>query len=104
MQSLNETRTGRFLVVTSSGSRYLIDLDASTLRRLPAMDMNVDRSLRRDGELIDVIALRCCVGERMLLVIDLHIPGILFTRRPTTEVQSIEPVAECGNDLVTLLG
>lgn len=104
VDSLRETRSGRFVVTTTSKSRYLLDLDASTMRRLPALDIAVDRSLRRDGEVIDVIALRCSVGRPMLLVVDLHIPGTLFTRRQTTEVRSIEAPGDDGNDIVALLG
>jgi hypothetical protein len=104
VESLKETRYGRFVVTTTSDSRYLLDLNASTMRRLPALDMAVDRSLRRDSEVIDVIALRCYVGRPMVLIVDLHIPGTLFTRRRTTDVRSIEVLAGGGNDLVALLG
>jgi hypothetical protein len=94
VDSLRETRSGRFIV----------DLDESTMRRLPALDMAVERSLRRDSEVIDVIALRCSVGRPMLLIVDLHIHGALFTRRLTTDVRSIESLTDGGNDLVALLG
>jgi hypothetical protein len=104
VDSLKEIRSGRFVVTTTSDSKYLLDLDASTMRRLPALDMAVDRSLRRDSEVIDVISLRCSVGRPMLLVVNLHIPGILFTRRRTTDVRWIEALADGGNDLVALLG
>ena len=104
MDSLSETRSGRFVVTTASNSRYLLDLDASTMRRLPALDMAVGRSLRRDGEVIDVIALRCSIGRPMLLIVNLHVPGTLFTRRRTTDVRSTEALTGGGNDLVALLG
>lgn len=74
------------------------------MRRLPALDIAVDRSLRQDDEVIDVIALRCSVGRPMLLIVNLHIPGTLFTRRRTTDVQSIDALGDGGNDMVALLG
>jgi hypothetical protein len=104
VDSLKEIRSGRFVVTTTSDSKYLLDLDASTLRRLPALDMTVDRSLRRDSEAVDVIALRCSVGRPMLLIVDLHIRGALLTRRLTTDVRSIDALPYGGNDLVALLG
>ncbi|KGJ79914.1 hypothetical protein GY21_03245 [Cryobacterium roopkundense] len=92
MHSLNSENTGRYLVTTGSGSVYLIDLDRSVMSRVPAMDMTADRSLRRDGQPVDIISLvQCSVGRPMNLIIDLHVPGVMRTTRRTTEVRAIEP-------------
>jgi hypothetical protein len=105
MDTLNGTDSGRFLVVTSSESRYLIDLDDSTMRRFPAMDMAVDRALRRDGQSVEVVALKeCTVGRPMVLLINLRVPGVLLTTRPTTDVRSIERMPEGADELRSLLG
>ena len=91
LKSLNGFTSGRYLVHTQSGSRYDIDLDRETFTRLPAMDMAVDRSLRRDGEeatLLEIVD--CTVGRSATLMIDLSWGAVLFTRRCTTSVVSIE--------------
>ena len=95
METLMDVSTGRYLVTTISGSRYLIDMDKSTLRRLPALDLTLDRSLRHDGQDIYVVALKeCTVGRAMELIIDLCVPGVFLTKRRSTEVQSIEALGE----------
>ena len=91
LDSLNGMTSGRYLVLTRSGSRYDIDLDRETFTRLPAMDMAFDRSLRRDGEeakLLEIVD--CTVGRGATLMIDLSWQEVLFTRRLTTTVLSIE--------------
>jgi len=94
----------RYLVVTVSGSRYLLDLNRSTMRRIAAMDMSMDRSLRRDGQLVDLVSVvDCTVGRRMQLVIDLHLPGVINTSRQTTDVESIRVLVGQDDDLKTLL-
>ena len=90
LKSLNGLTSGRYLVQTQS-ARYDIDLDRETFTRLPAMDMAVDRSLRRDGEeatLLEIVD--CTVGRSATLMIDLRWQDVLFTRRCTTSVVSIE--------------
>jgi hypothetical protein len=91
MKTLNDETSGRFLVLTESGSRYDIDLDACTFQRVPAFDMAHDRSLRRDGEAVTLLEMRdCTVGRRAVFLVDLGWPGVLFTRRETTAVVAIE--------------
>ena len=91
LKSLNGLTSGRYLVHTQSGSQYDIDLERETLTRLPAMDMAVDRSLRRDGEeatLLEIVD--CTVGRSATLMIDLTWQDVLFTQRCTTAVLTIE--------------
>ena len=98
MESLKDVSTGRYLVTTISGSRYLIDLDKSTMLRMPAVDMAADHSLRRHGQEIHVVALKeCSVGRPMWLIVNLRIPGVIATTRRSTEVQSIEDIGEDGD-------
>lgn len=95
MDTLKDLNSGRYLVSTESGSEYVIDLDRKTMLRLPAMDMSVDRSLRRDGQEIHVVALEeCSVGRPMCLIVNLRLPGVVATTRRSTEVQSIEEIGE----------
>ena len=91
MHSLNEVKSGRYLVITASDSRYEIDLDLMTLRRVAAFDMAQDRSLRRDGQTEALLRVQdCTVGRNGLLIVDFHLPGTFFTTRATTTVVSIE--------------
>ena len=95
VKSLNGLSTGRYEVVTRSGSRYCIDLDRMTFTRLPAMDMAMDRSLRRDGEEAVLLELvDCTVGRSANLLINLDWPGVQFTVRRTTHVTSITQLEE----------
>lgn len=95
METLMDASTGRYLVTTISGSRYLIDLDGSTLKRLPAFDLALDRSLRRDGQDIHIVAIKdCTVGREMQLIVDLRLPGVFATKRRSTEVRRIEALGE----------
>jgi hypothetical protein len=49
--------------------------------------------LRQDGEEIAIVEMSDCnLGERMLFVVDLHLPGRILTLRPTSPVISIEKV------------
>lgn len=100
MDTLKNLNSGRYLVSTESGSQYVIDQDSWTMLRLPAMDMAVDRSLRRDGQEIHVVAIKdCTVGREMQLIVDLRLPGVVATKRRSTEVQSIQELGDEG-DLV----
>jgi hypothetical protein len=91
--SLTNVITGKYLITTYSGTRHLLDLDRLTTCRLPRTDTPDIWTLRRDTEEIDVLRLGPCeVGQRLLLILDLHVPGVGWTSRLTTAVVSIEKV------------
>lgn len=81
---------GAYRVVTQS-STYEIDLDRMVLRRLPRT-ANPDGSLlRRDDELVMLLAIdECTVGRRMSVRINLNVLGVGVTTRMATDVLSIE--------------
>ena len=92
MNQLVDSDSGEWLVVTASGSLYLLDLDLRTLTR-GNFDLSVDRRLRRDGEVVALIAVVLCrVGSGMHLVIDLAVQGVDYTTRLSTTVLRIEPL------------
>lgn len=104
MDTLNDMEYGRYLVTTVSGSRYVLDLTKFTMRRMPAMDMAQDRSLRRDGEIVDLLRVKdCTVGRPMHLILNLRLRGVMATSRRSTDVESIQPLAD-ERDLAVLLG
>ena len=92
--SLLDAVSGRFTVLTVSGSRYLIDLDDSTLTRLPFDDDELS-VMRRDGEPVKLVAIRdLTVGRQGELVVFLGIGLFLTTRRTTTVIS----IFRCWDD------
>lgn len=98
LDTLDGVTTGTYLVDTSSGSRYIIDLDGKTLTRAinqvdvaPGYEL-LTGDLRRDGDAVPLYRVgRCTVGERGLFGIrelDLH-DGYVGTTRDTTPVVKI---------------
>ena len=87
---------GRYEVTTAASSS-LIDLDRQVLRRLPRTGNPEGSLLRRDDELVTLLrVVECSVGRRMILLIDLHVAGVPFTTRVSTEVIAIEAVSSPG--------
>lgn len=96
IRSLDGVTSGGYRVTTDSGSVYSLDLDRMIFTRLPAMDMGADRSLRRDGEQVDLLMLvQCRIGQPAVLIINLHWPNVPSTLRRTTPVIAIENVSQC---------
>ena len=86
----NETE-GQFLVLTSSGSLYLLHLGNRTQMRV-RFDDDRETVLRRDGELVDLLQLsHAIVSERMVMWLDVRRDGVP-TLRSTTPVVSIRRV------------
>ena len=93
LTTLTNATTGAYLITTYSGSRHPLNLDRLTTCRLPRTGNPDVWALRRDTEEIDVLRIGPCeVGNRLLLILDLHIPGVDWTSRLTTAVVSIEKV------------
>ena len=87
-------KSGIYRVVTAA-STYIIDLDRKELTRTPNGEESVSAQLRRDNQtvsLVEIVIVR--VGSPMLLLINLHVPGVEMTTRRTTMVQSIEELAQ----------
>lgn len=96
-QSLGDT--GRWVVTTSSGSVYEIDMDARCVVRVPDSGSG-SVPMRRDGGAVRLIAVeRCVVGEPAVLHLDGVAepePEVVSTTRVTTPVVSIQPVRRVG--------
>lgn len=89
---------GMYAVVTESTSVYVIDLDAMVFSRLRGLEDPTAATLRRDGEPVELLQImECTVGKRMLLMLNLHVPGVAFTMRDTTPVQSIRLLPETSD-------
>ncbi|WP_157509701.1 hypothetical protein [Leifsonia sp. Root4] len=94
-RSLPDDATGRYVVTTVSGSRYRFDLDVREVRRDPGSPLAGAPALRRDGESVDLLEIvSCTLGEPLVVLINLAVPGVWLTTRESTAVASIERVPE----------
>jgi len=99
MQTLDGVTAGTYLVQTSSGSRYRLDLTArEAIREAQVTEPapgDVSVPLRRDGEALTLEAVvACTVGEDLVVVlgkVDTY-AGYLATTRYGTTVVSITEV------------
>jgi len=99
MQTLDGITAGTYLVQTSSGSRYRLDLTArEAIREAQVTEPapgDVSVPLRRDGEALTLEAVvACTVGEDLVVVlgkVDTY-SGYLATTRCGTTVVSISEV------------
>ena len=81
--------SGIYLIRTRSGSQQVINLDRKTICRIAPAGTN--RPLRQDDAEFDILFMgKCEVGRELILIVDLHLPGIASTFRRTTEVLSIQ--------------
>jgi hypothetical protein len=94
--NLTGVTEGTFLVKTASGTWHLIYLDRMTMCRIPPAGHDPS-ALRRDTDEIDLVQLvRCVVGTRMNLIVNLHLLGVTATMRWSSPVVSIEAVLSEG--------
>lgn len=85
--------TGTWLVSTTSGTTYQLDLDAMTATRVPnparAQDMWESHQLRRDGDVLPLYGFdQVVVGTRLILAVGelSEAGGYVATQRYTTPV------------------
>lgn len=89
--SIDDETDGQFLILTTTGSLYLLHLSNRTQMRVRFDDDDL-AVLRRDGELVDLLRLiRVTVGAPMVLWLDIRRDGIP-TLRTTSPVVSIRGV------------
>ena len=93
MDQLTNSSKGLWSVETLSGSNCLLDLDSRVLLRQADPVIDENNTLRRDGNPIQLIRLvHCGAGDHMLLLVNLSVPGVLWTTRISTTVLRIEGV------------
>lgn len=92
---LTDRDTGNYVVSTYSGSRYLLDLDARTMRRTAGDIFRAAHTMRRDGEEVQLLeVLHCALGDPMVLRINLVVPKVFATARFTSTVLMIEQLVD----------
>lgn len=76
--SLSGVTSGMYLIRTRSGSQQVINLDRMTICRIAPP--GTKRPLRQDDAEIDILFMgKCEVGRELILIVDLHLPGIAST-------------------------
>jgi hypothetical protein len=94
---LTDDMGGCHLVETAGGTSLRLDLDCRTVETFAANSRTPFS--RRDGEAVDLVLLATCrVGDPMVLLLDLEVPGVWFTRRTT------EPVIEIRAEAASAAG
>lgn len=95
MDSLTDDATGCYVVTTASASRYWLDLDRRLVRRVPSPAVQVSLRMRQDGDDIHLLEIvQCHVGQPMVMLINLNVPGVWLTTRESTSVVRIDPIPE----------
>ncbi len=97
-RELRNDEAGRYLVTTATGSQYVMDLTARTVKRqmaatAPIVELDAGFSqLRRDGETLELLMLESCkVGASArywIQVRDDHIPTLRMTS-PVVRIDSL---------------
>jgi hypothetical protein len=104
-QELHNDDSGRYLITTATGSRYVLDLDARTMNRTMAataplidfLDAGFSQ-LRRDGETVELLMLETCrvgVGAKYWLQIR---EDAIPTLRMTSPVVRIDDTETTENE------
>lgn len=101
VQELRNDDADRYLVTTATGSHYVLDLTARTLKRLMAatapitdfLDAGLSQ-LRRDGESLELIMLEsCAVGASARFWIQVRADHVvtLRTTSPVVRIEALNP-------------
>lgn len=86
--ALADDMPGSYVVSTEGGTEMHLDLDARTVRTFAGTAPAEFR--RRNREIVDLVLVGTCrIGEPMVLLLDLGIHGVWFTRRTTEPVTRI---------------
>ena len=101
MQELDNADTGRYRVTTATGSEYVLDLTARTVKRLVAatpplvdyLDVGLSQ-LRCDGETVELLMLeKCAVGASARYWIQVRADHVvtLRTTSPVVRIEALSP-------------
>lgn len=90
---LTDEMNGVHIVETSDGTQLRVDLDGRVVTTYPVAGSSIRR--RRSEEVALILLATCRVGEPMVLLLDLDIPGVWFTRRTTEAVARIRSADDC---------
>ena len=88
--TLMDEPTGIYIAVTRTAA-YFIDLDGMQMMRVPRILDRGANYMRRDGEWVELLAVKeCTVGRGLVLVLDLQLEnGAITTRGPSSDVKMI---------------
>ncbi|AVL97599.1 MULTISPECIES: hypothetical protein [unclassified Microbacterium] len=83
---------GVFVVTTDDGVEYCLDMNNRQVTRTVEVRTGVRTVLDPESAALVAVA-TCRVGVPMVLLIDRDVPGVLFTRRTSATVLSINQVS-----------
>lgn len=83
---------GVFVVATDDGVAYLLDMNRRQVTRTVEVCCGVRAVLDPESAALVAVA-TCRVGVPMVLLIDRDLPGVVFTRRTSATVLTIDQVS-----------
>lgn len=83
---------GVFVVTTDEGVEYRLDMNKRQVTRMVEVRAGVRAVLDPESAALVAVA-TCRVGAPMVLLIDRDVPGVLFTRRTSANVLTINQVS-----------
>lgn len=91
MDTLDHVHSGSDIATTTSGTRYRLDFDGTTLTRtLPGPADEATRAMRPDGKQVGLLNVTSCtIGEPLRLALILGLSGVAATTRISTRVVDI---------------
>lgn len=96
IDTLLDSTQGAYLVTTSD-SKYLMDLDRMVILRFSLSEDLTGALLGRKDEFFTLVGVsECTVGRPMFIHIDLHVADVAFTAHGVSPVLSIEQVPSPG--------
>ncbi|WP_288873379.1 hypothetical protein [uncultured Microbacterium sp.] len=83
---------GVFVVTTEDGVAFRLDMDERLVTRTVAVRAGLRAMLDSESAVLVAVA-TCRVGAPMVLLIDRNVPRVLFTRRTSGTVLSVNQVS-----------
>ena len=83
---------GVFVVATDDGVEYRLDMNKRQVTRTVEVRTGIRAVLDLESAALVAVA-TCRVGAPMVLLIDRDVPGVVFTRRTSATVSTIDQVS-----------
>jgi len=93
LEQLVDEMDGVFVVTTTDGVAYLLDMDERLITTLRERTASTPES----APVRMLTLVTCSVGEPMVALLDRRVSGVWFTRRVTAPVTRIEPADPRSN-------
>lgn len=99
LKTISDSDIGQYLVGTASGSAYVLDLDErKMLWASHEVCGDIDGLLHLAVEATIIAIARCRIGEPMVLLVGLPVPGLAPTKWTSSVVAVIEALPSPGSE------